>query len=56
MHCMYCSLSEGTCLVEATSSSEKITLVALAVVKLQLSEGRQVAGRQSIESPHFRLL
>ena len=32
-------MPKGTCLAEATSNSEKIKLVALAVIELHLSEG-----------------
>ena len=36
---MYCGMPKGTCQAEATSNSEKIKLVALAVIELCLSEG-----------------
>jgi len=39
MHCMYCGMPKGTSWAEATSNSEKIKLVALAVIELRLSEG-----------------
>ena len=39
MHCMYCGIPKGTCRAEATSNSEKIKPVALAVIELRLSEG-----------------
>ena len=37
MHCMYCGMPKGTSRTEATSNSEKIKPVALAVIKLHLS-------------------
>ena len=39
MYCTYCGMPKGTSRAEATSSSEKIKLVALAVIDLRLSEG-----------------
>ena len=36
---MYCSMPKGTCQAEATSNSEKIKPIALAVIELRLSEG-----------------
>ena len=39
MHCTYCSMPKGTSRLEAMSNSEKIKLIALAVIKLHLSEG-----------------
>jgi len=39
MHCVYCGMPKGTSQVEATLSSEKIKLVALAIVELHWSEG-----------------
>ena len=39
MHCTYCGMPKGTSRAEATSNNEKIKPVALAVVKLRLSEG-----------------
>jgi len=39
MHCTYCGMPKGTSRVEATSNSEKIKPVALAVIKLHWSEG-----------------
>jgi len=39
MHCMYCGMPKGTSRAEATSNSEKIKPVALAIIKLRLSEG-----------------
>ena len=39
MHCMYCGMPKGTCRAEATSNSEKIKPIALAVIELRLSEG-----------------
>ena len=39
MHCMYCSIPKGTSRAEATSDSEKIKPVALAIIELCLPEG-----------------
>ena len=39
MHCTYCGMPKGTCRAEATSNSEKIKPVALAIIELRLSEG-----------------
>ena len=36
---MYCGMRKSTCLAEATLNSEKIKLVALAVIEFRLSEG-----------------
>jgi len=47
MHCTYCGVPKGTSQDEATSNSEKIKPVALAVIKLRLSEGIMQAGRQA---------
>ena len=38
MHCMYCSVPKGTCPANTTPNSEKIRPVALAIIKLHLSE------------------
>jgi len=38
MYCIYCSMPKGTSQAEAMSNSEKIKLIALAVIKLCLSE------------------
>ena len=35
---MYCGMPKGTCQAKATSNSEKIKPVALAVIELRLSE------------------
>jgi len=43
---MYCGVPKGTSRDEATSNSEKIKPVALAVIELRLSEGIRQAGRQ----------
>jgi len=53
MHCMYSGMAKGTSQAEAMSNSEKIKPVALAIVELRESEGRQGrqagrAGRQSV--------
>jgi len=39
MHCMYSGMAKGTSWAEATSNSEKIRPVALAIVELHESEG-----------------
>jgi len=39
MHCMYSGMAKGTSQAEVTSNSKKIKPVALAIVKLQESEG-----------------
>ena len=43
---MYCGMPKGTCRAEPMSTSEKIKPVALAIIELYLSEGRQ-AGRRA---------
>jgi len=43
-HCMYSSMPKGTSQAEATSNSEKIKPVALAIVELHKSEGIRQAG------------
>ena len=42
--------AKGTCRVEATSNSEKIKPVALAVIELRLSEGISQSVTQSAEN------
>ena len=44
-------MPKGTSRAEETSNSEKIKLVALAVIKLCLSEGIRQSVRQSVEIP-----
>ena len=39
LYVLYCGMPKGTCRAEATSNSEKSKPVALAVIKLHLSEG-----------------
>jgi len=39
MHCMYSGMAKGTSRAEATSNSEKIESIALAIVELCESEG-----------------
>ena len=39
MHCTYCGVPKGTCPTKAMSNSEKIKPVALAIIKVHLSEG-----------------
>ena len=39
MHYVYCGIPQGTSWAEATSNSEKIKPVALAIIKLHFSEG-----------------
>jgi len=48
MHCMYSGMEKGTSQAEATSNSEKIKPVALAIVELRESEGIKQAGRQLV--------
>jgi len=48
MHCTYCGVPKGTSRAEVTSNSGKIKPVALAVIKLRLSEGIRQAGRQLV--------
>ena len=48
MHYMYCGMPKGTSQAEATSNSEKIKPVALAVIKLRLSEGISCTLSQSV--------
>ena len=38
-HCTYCGMTKGTSWAEVTSNSEKLKPVALAIIKLCLSEG-----------------
>jgi len=45
---MYCGVPKGTSRDEATSNSEKIKPVALAIIELRLSEGIRQAGRQLV--------
>ena len=44
------SMPKGTCWAKTTLNSEKIKPVALAVIKLCLSEGISQSVRQSVES------
>jgi len=48
MLCMYSGMAKGTSLAEATSNSEKIKSVALAIVKLRKSEGISQSCRQLV--------
>ena len=45
---MYCGMPKGTSRAEAMSNSEKIKLVALAVIELCLSEGISQLLSQSV--------
>ena len=47
---MYCGMPKGTCWAEATSNSEKMKSVALAVIELCLSEGIRKSVSQSLEN------
>ena len=38
MHCAYCGMPKGTSWAEATLNSEKIKLVALAIIELCISQ------------------
>ena len=46
---MQCGMPKGTCQTELTSNSEKIKPVALAVIKLCLTEGISQSVSQSVE-------
>ena len=48
MHCTYCGMPKGTSQAEATLNSEKIKPVALAIIKLCLSEGISQSVTQSV--------
>ena len=50
MHCMYCGMPKSTCRAEATSNSEKIKPIALAIIELSLSEGMSQLLSQSVEN------
>ena len=45
---MYCGMPKGTCRAKAMSNSEKIKLIALAVIELRLSEGISQSVTQSV--------
>jgi len=45
---MYSGMAKGTSQAEAALNSEKIKLVALAIVELRKSEGIRQASRQSV--------
>ena len=55
MHCMYCGMPKGTSQDTVTSNSEKIKPVALAVIKLLLSEGISQSGSQSVSQQKIPL-
>ena len=46
----YCGMPKGTCRAKATSNSEKIKPIALAVIELRLSEGIDQLLSQSLEN------
>ena len=48
MHYTYCGMPKGMCPAEETSNSEKIYPVALAIIKLHLSEGISQLVTQSV--------
>jgi len=48
MHWTYCGMPKGTSRAEATSKSEKIKPVALAVIELCWSEGIRQLVNQSV--------
>jgi len=50
MHCMHNGMAKGTSWAEVMSNSEKIKLVALAIVELRESEGIRQAVSQSVEN------
>jgi len=45
---MYSGMAKGTSQAEATSNSEKIRPIVLAIVELRESEGIRQAGRQAV--------
>ena len=49
-HCTYCGMLKGTSWAKVTSNSEKLKPVALAVIKLCLSEGISQLLSQSLEN------
>ena len=48
MYCMYCGIPKGTSRAKATSNSEKIKPVAIAVIELRLSGGISQSGSQAV--------
>jgi len=54
MHWMYCGMPKSTSQAEATSNSEKIKPVVLAVIKLHLSQGISQLISQSAENNFFK--
>ena len=57
MHCTYCGICQKAPLgTKATSNSEKIKPVALAVVELRLSEGISQLLSQSLENSFYFIL
>ena len=52
---LYCRMPKGTCQAKATSSSEEIKPIALAVIKLCLSEGisQSVTGKFCFKKKNF---
>ena len=49
MYFTYCSMPKGTSRNEATSNSEKIKPVALAIIELRLAESIRQVVSQSVE-------
>jgi len=48
MHCMYSGMAKGTSWAKATSNSEKMKSIVLAIVELRESEGISQSGRQLV--------
>jgi len=55
MHRVYCGMPKGTSRAEVTLNSEKIKLIALAIIKICLSEGSQSVSRKKIQLNKFFL-
>ena len=49
VHCTYCGMAKGTSPDKVTSNGEKIKSIALAIIKLRLTEGIRQAGRQAVK-------
>ena len=47
MHCMYCGMPKGISRAEVRQTVKKIKPIALAVIKLRLSEDISQSGSQS---------
>ena len=53
---MYCSMPKDICWAKATSNSERIMPIALAIIKLRLSEGISQLLSQSVRRLVGRLV